>query len=201
MKQVFHFIALSAALLFASCRVDWDDGGYVRKPAAGRVLEYGTLTPIADAVVSVGCIPGASCGVLDTTRSDADGHYAFPEVENNGLLLVNAFKDGYFTDYMTAKSVLDYSEEQTDIVLPPYAWLQVTIRNESGAYAISSSEISTLSSLQIPIHKDTTFLHLIRGNQEYTYVYSIWSSPNDADTYSLHPFCPGHDTTYVTITF
>jgi hypothetical protein len=55
--------------------------------------------------------------------------------------------------------------------------------------------------LQQSIGSDTTFLHLIRGNQEYTYVYSIWTQPNQAETYSLKPFCPGHDTTTLLISY
>jgi len=204
MKKLLPLPPLLLLILLAGCQ-KWETG-HVRERAAGYVIEYGTGRPIPDAFVSLGACDSdpngnLNCTTADTTRSAGDGHYSFEIIDNEAVLRVNATKEGYFTDHTTAKSVLDGSEENTDIVLPPYAWLEVTVKNESGAYAISSTEINSVSPIQLTAGEDTTFIHMVRGNQDYHYVYSIWTDANTANTMSIKPYCPGHDTTKITIAY
>ncbi len=206
MKRVLSLppllLLVAGALLgFSACDLGLD-GAVHRKPPAGRVIESSTGAPIPGARVILSDCDGeflgnSNCALLDSTQSDAGGNYAFARWG----FMVNAQKEGYFTDDNTSALVLDGSEENTDIVLPPYAWLEVTVKNESGAYAISSTEINSVSPIQLTAGEDTTFIHLVRGNQDYHYVYSIWTDANTANTMSIKPYCPGHDTTKITITY
>lgn len=200
-------VAAAFSVLLFACR-DWDSGGYVPKPPAGRVLEYGTETPIPDALVSIAACDGElggtlNCSLLDTTRSDAQGRYAFDFTDDMAVLRVNAFKDGYFTDHTTAASVLDYSEQQTDILLPPFAWLEVTIRNESGAYAFNTDVFDSVNPyLYVSQGSDTTLTALVRGNQNYKFGYCIKPDPETLTGCDwVTKYCPGHDTTKLTIIY
>ena len=232
MKKLLPLPPLLLLILLAGCQ-KWETG-HVRERAAGYVIEYGTGRPIPDAFVSLGACDSdpngnLNCTTADTTRSAGDGHYSFEIIDNEAVLRVNATKEGYFTDHTTAKSVLDGSEENTDIVLPPYAWLEVTVRNESGAnFEIipPDADGSTEQGIILAQGMDSTLsTFLLRGNQNYKYLFSIRQGGvplqdiNGINVYyedgmllgkptfenSLSPwfpvYCPGHDTTKITITY
>ncbi len=200
------------------------------KPAAGRVLEYGTLVPIDSATVTLYKCEGEvlgnfSCTGISSTLSDKDGRYSFSETG----FLTNAHKDGYFTDNTTEAQVLFGSEDKADIILPPYAWLKVTIRNESGAYQITAPGYDMLwggQSFFMSQGLDSTFVLFRKGNQDYKYLFSVipvegGSSTHDLNAFQIHSadgqqiipslensaapwfkvYLPGHDTTTLTITY
>ncbi|MFN0174143.1 MAG: hypothetical protein ACKVU0_05805 [Saprospiraceae bacterium] len=152
------------------------------KPAAGRVLEYGTLTPIEGASVSLYDCEGEllgnfSCHILDSTLSDSEGRYAFSQTG----FLTNARKDGYFTDHTTEAQVLFGSEDKTDIILPPHAWLRVTIRNESGVYGFGSSQLLEERLIQAQ-GQEHTVVKLVKGNALYNLIFFILLDDNTSTT-------------------
>ncbi len=201
-----------------------------RKPAAGRVLEYGTLKPIAGAVVTLYECEGEvlgnfSCHAIDSTASNSDGQYAFSQTG----FLTNARKAGYFTDDYTEAHVLFGSEDKADIILPPYAWLKVTIRNESGAYQVTAPGPDLASSgrsLFLSQGADSTFTLFRKGNEDYKYIFSVipvegGTSTKDLNAFKIYKedgqpiaaslensaspwfkvYLTGHDTTAITITY
>ncbi len=208
MKRQFCFywpISLMAFLwLFALSGCTLTSKEPERKPAAGRVLEYGTLKPIEGAVVTLYECEGEvlgnfSCHAIDSTSSSTDGQYAFSQTG----FLTNARKADYFTDDYTEAHVLFGSEEKSDITLPPYAWLKVTIRNESGAYAISSSALNEINPrILLPLGTDSTIVKLLKGNKPYKFIYGVWLQENvPGETKSIDVLPIGHDTTAITITY
>ena len=206
MKKILPLPPLLLLMLLVGCQ-KWETG-HVRERAAGYVIEYGTGRPIPDAFVSLGACDSdpngnLNCTTADTTRSAGDGHYSFEIIDNEAVLRVNATKEGYFTDHTTAKSVLDGSEENTDIVLPPYAWLEVTVKNESGAYAFNTDVFNSVNPyIFLRQGSDTTLVALVRGNQNYKFGYCV--KPDSATLTGcdwITRYCPGHDTTKITITY
>ncbi|MBL7802930.1 MAG: carboxypeptidase regulatory-like domain-containing protein [Saprospiraceae bacterium] len=234
MKRVLSLPSMSllvagALLGFPACDLGLDDAVH-RNPPAGRVIETGTGTPIPGARVILSDCDGeflgnSNCVMLDSTQSDASGNYAF----TRWGFMVNAQKEGYFTDDNTSALVLDGSEENTDIVLPPYAWLEVKLKNESGAdFEIipPGTGGSGTQGICLTQSMDTVMpALLIRGNQNYKYLFSIRSGgvslQDTGGIYiyyedgsllgepslenSLSPwfsvYCPGHDTTKITIAY
>ena len=200
------------------------------KPAAGRVLEYGTLVPIDDATVTLYECEGEvlgnfSCKAVGSTLSENNGQYSF---SGTGFL-TNAHKDGYFTDHTTEAQILFGSEDKADIILPPYAWLKVTIRNESGAYQITAPGPNLESSGRsffLEQEVDSTFVLFRKGNKDYKYIFSVipvvgGPSTNNLNAFNIYGedgqqiipslensaspwfniYLTGHDTTAITITY
>ncbi|MEO6759454.1 MAG: hypothetical protein ABIO24_08360 [Saprospiraceae bacterium] len=231
-RHCFHLPAFLLAFLWllvlTDCTLHYKENE--NKPAAGHVLEFGTLKPIPEAVVTLykyeGEVFGSfSCSSLDSTHSNSEGQYAFSQTG----FLANARKAGYFTDFTTEKNVLFGTEDQTDIILPPYAWLQVTIRNESGAYQITApgpDAKSTGRSFYLSEGADSTFVIFSAGNDDYKYIFSVIPVAGGHATEDLQAFTilnkngqsiapshensaatwfkiylPGHDTTRITITY
>ena len=197
-------LVAGALFWFSACDLGLD-GAVHRKPPAGRVIETGTGAPIPGARVMLSDCDGeflgnSNCALLDSTQSDAGGNYAFARWG----FMVNAQKEGYFTDDNTSALVLDGSEENTDIVLPPYAWLEVTVKNESGAYAFDPpASGSGNPQIHLTIGNDSMLpILLVRGNQEYVYRYGIYQDSGSVGQYvTVRPYCPGHDTTKITIAY
>lgn len=225
----FALLVIGSLLLPIGCDLGLNDPIH-KKPPLGRVIETGTGVPIPGARVYLADCDGEflgsfNCTTLDSTNTDAGGSYAF---DQSGFM-VNAFKAGYFADHTTSALVLAGSEEHTDIVLPPFAWLEVTVRNESGAsFSIFPPNGGGSGGPGINLVQGADTLLptlLIRGNQEYKYLFSIYTDSGQplqdlsiihilyedgsitepTRQNSLSPwfpvYLPGHDTTHITIAF
>lgn len=186
-NKIFHFLLpllASAWLAIPACTLTSNEPKY--KPAAGRVLEYGTLTPIEGAIVTLYACEGEllgsfSCKAIDSILSGNDGRYDFTQTG----FLTNARKNGYFSDNTTEAQVLFGSEDKADIILPPYAWLKVTLRNESGAYGIGSSQLLDFLSPPILVQqkgKEYSVLKLVKGNKPYKLIFFLLTDPDTSST-------------------
>jgi hypothetical protein len=222
-----HFLLVYASLSALGC-LKWGDSPK-KIPPSGQVLEYGTMKPIPNALVLLYECQGEGlgnfgCSVVDSMRSSADGKYTF---SSTGFQ-VDAYKQGYFTDYMTAVGVLSGSEDKCNIILSPHAWLRVNIRNESGAYLISvpgATSTDTERAISLEQGQDSTFTIFRDGNQDYDYVFAVipvegMPSTKDPNAFKISSngviitptwenssapwfpiYLPGHDTTNLTIIY
>ena len=189
MKRLF-FITLSL-LLFIACNKD--DNGTTYK-IKGQVVEYGTEVPVANALVyATGYQEDNSVVFLDSTRSDANGEY---NLTVTGFA-VNAIaaKEGYDGRNSEKPVNDDGSYRNLTLVLDPYAWLDVTLKNVSGAYELG---FGINSSGQYPVELGNVFHHSqkVLGNREI----AVGISKKDTSglkTLSQFVFCPGHDTTFL----
>ena len=183
------FLPLTALLIAQSLSSCWKSSAPDRSHVGGRILEYGTDTPIEGAKVHLsgwsGSIGGGGSGgghtAGSTTYSDRDGYYSFDDLNDSGVQLVNATKEGYFTDLDTEEIVLDDGNyDDVDVRIKPYAWLKVTIRNESGAYGFfPPQDGSGGPPVQLVAGSDTTFaLDLRKGNDMTKYIFSIRTEEN-----------------------
>ena len=123
MKKRFIFLFL-IALGCAACKEPKER----IIPFKGRLVEYGTNEPIANAVLYVLCYDGAFLGPATATRYDEiltgpDGtfHKEYSADELCGGAFIIAYKKGYY------KRELDFADSglQGDIVLDPEAWIKV----------------------------------------------------------------------------
>jgi hypothetical protein len=199
-KRIIYLTTLLTAIWLSSCRVSTPA---VYAPPEGKILELGTLKPIVGATVYLtecnGEVLGNSnCITIDSTTSDAQGHYAFTKTGSR----VQARKSGYFSDDTTEKPVLYESETMTDIVLPPHAWLLVKLINESGAYGFSCGELNSQDYIKLLQNGEATYLLKVFGNSSPRLVYTIKPDANTSNpSQVLDTYCTGHDTTKLTINY
>ena len=171
----------------------------------GRVLAYGTNEPIANALVSaVDCegveYLGDDCQfvLLDTARTDAQGRY---EMTVTGWSVsMNASKPDYDSQH-TLELVNGYSGEKViDLILQPYAWLDLTITNKNGPPYVG---LGITSSQRLLLQRDSSF-HLftkVSGNTKTLIGFSVTDSIGKYTDLSHYVYCKGLDTTYHSIEY
>ena len=171
----------------------------------GRVLAYGTDEPIANALVSaVDCegveYLGDDCQfvLLDTARTDAQGRY---EMTVTGWSVsMNASKPDYDSQH-TLELVNGYGGEKViDLILQPYAWLDLTITNKSGMpYAI----LGLMYTRDLIMRKDssTHFFTKVDGNTDVFVGFGVIDSIGKYTDRTRYVYCKGLDTTYHSIEY
>ena len=223
-KQIFTCILpLLCGLLLIETGCKIDEPG-PKPPPEGYVLEYGTEKPIPNAQVLVygdceGELLGSlQCKLLETVTSDQNGYYK-STVPN--AFDVYARKEGYDPYFPTSSAgVLSGTETSTDIHLTPFAWLKVTLINESGAELIYAPKPYYLQIGEQKVVKTQEF-----GNQVHKLLFSVYPTENGNEqsmdsiriynimgeriipnmNNSASPkvdlYLPGHDTTAITIIY
>ncbi|MEZ4906556.1 MAG: hypothetical protein R2771_02680 [Saprospiraceae bacterium] len=171
MKKLQIFLMTFLIVLLSSCTKHPET--YV----TGKVVEYGTFTPIPDAKLSI--IAGNSNGFLepdtewwlDTIRTDANGKYSFGTDEDADYFYIgSAAKEGFYP--LTSPEFFFYkgNRESFEIVLYPYAWLEIEAIDvdsiEGGYLRFRGTNFSPIEPL------DDYFREIInvRGNK-YIYIY------------------------------
>ncbi len=94
---------------------------------------------------------------------------------------MNAQKNGFFSDDNSFTYVDVGNETTTDVVLSPHAWLEVTLKNESGAYQISSpgeNGDSNSREFYLNQNQETVFIIFRGGNKDLKYGFDILDTPN-----------------------
>ncbi len=239
MKNNFFLWLIPSLLIMVACITPaCKKTGIDHSHVGGRVLEYGTNKPIAGAKVTLsrwsgeflGGGAGGSSSASGVTYSNQDGYYSFDGLVGQHVLLVNARKTDYFSDLDTQQIVNDDGNyDDVDIILPPFAWLEVTLRNASGAYKFSGA---TGTYPDLPVKgfllqkgETTSFLCATLGNKDYKYLFAVFPIQNQPPTNDISNiiiekrggtliqpelgpaaakfiiYLPGHDTTHITITY
>ena len=167
----------------------------------GRVTEYGTHTPIADARIYVGCEESVPFGpstftLVDSLITDADGKFykKYADDEICGSVSLLPYKTGYFKGtplYPTTDN------KAFEVVLDPVSWLKIiTIPDGENNYNhIGIGGDFRLEAWEGQGTATSTFI--AHGNRE---AIIRWGPFNDttikfSDTISII----GHDTTFYTI--
>jgi hypothetical protein len=170
----------------------------------GKVLEFGTETPIPNATVSLSNCEGGLgnplvCSEIASTLTDSRGRFNF---KADGFSVAAKAPD-YWDTGDDFEMVVNECPKPV-LYLYPDAWLQVKIINSSGAeefYPPSNSSATPPILLQkgeeliLPAKK-------IKGNLEYVYNYYVKiKSDSIGSSTILKPFCVGHQTTQITINY
>jgi hypothetical protein len=110
-----------------------------RTKVTGRVMEYGTLKPMAQCMVVLEesfFAPRSGGGryyPIDTTYTDDQGYYLydFKHVPHSNdyffTYQVKAVQQNYFNGYTEFES--GYWERDRDIILDPFAWIKAHVKN------------------------------------------------------------------------
>ncbi len=123
-QSLWWLVATLAVLALASCRKNRDTKVIIQ----GRVTEYGTGEPIADARIYVLCYDGGigspSSYLTDSILTDTDGRFyrAYEDAALcDGVYLI-PYKVGYFKG-----SEIDLTTDNLphEVVLDPEAWLMI----------------------------------------------------------------------------
>ena len=190
---------------------------------AGWVEEFGTGKRLPNAkVFAISCegeiLGSITCSVTDTTRTDANGHYEMPDKPE----WVNATANGYWADDHYLTLVAFQKELVTSVALHPHAWIEVTIRNESGAWGFGSSQLFN-EIIRQGIGENQTVTKLIKGNDQFKLNFFIMVDEQNSTIDTANIKCissgnkipviqqvvslgvllnpPGHDTTQLLIIY
>jgi hypothetical protein len=173
------------------------------KGIEGKVLEFGTETPIQNATVSLSNCEGGLgnplvCSEVASTLTDSRGRFNF---KADGFSVAAKAPD--YWDTGDDFEMVTNECAKPVLYLYPNAWLQVIIKNVSGAYGLSSNQFSSTKLLNLAIGQDTSLNFYVKGNTEFPFIYSVWpvSNPNHVDPIVTKPFCKGHEVTQFIITY
>ena len=171
----------------------------------GRVTEYGTGKPIADARIYMLCDNSVVLGpsgssLTDSIITDIDGRFdrTYPDADLCGSLYLLPYKKGYFKG-----NEIDLTTEfkELDIILIPEAWLKIRaipdLGNTSANVFCRGGGTSFEHDFNV-LDGDSTFVfpYVFFGNSD---IEIIWHSPPSSQEYRDTIFCPAQDTTAYTI--
>jgi hypothetical protein len=128
----YLFVLISFSFLMAQCRKA--SNNYIK--VSGKVLEFGSNKPIANAKVAIYSEDGAFLGstwtnLVDSTRTDANGFYSMEksDIDKGSSFYVAAAANKYYTFDPTKYIVTGQDVTNNDIVLDPFAWIKVRVKN------------------------------------------------------------------------
>jgi hypothetical protein len=172
MKKYF-FVLVSFSFLMVQCRKDANN--YIK--VSGKVLEFGTNKPIANAKVGIYSEGGAFLGttwsnLVDTTRTDANGFYSIEKqgIDNGSSFYVSAAANKYYTYDPTKYVATGQDVMNNDIVLDPFAWIKVHVKNVNPLNDRDSIFLGNLvgppsgETIYTGKNVDLNFLNKVRGN-------------------------------------
>ena len=197
MKKVSIFLLV--VVCFSACYKP-DDPPSHEYHITGRVLAYGTNEPVAGARVWVNDCTGTTqigdpCVFLTvaTDTTDAEGRY---EMYATGTgLQVGAAKANY-DSRNTEKPVSSGSgERKIDIVIQPFAWLDITIKNISGATRLNFALDYTQN---FRLAKDSTahVFEKVEGNRNRIVELGVYTLDGKYIRRDDTVYCPGLDTIF-----
>jgi hypothetical protein len=181
--------------LLPGCKKDPLDG---KTTITGRVTEYGTQTPVADATLYLMCYEGTFGGggtsnLLDSVRTDADGRYSISYTDCGSTYLI-PYKKGYLQHID-----VDLGGSKTaDIVLDPEAWFKLVTIPDLGMWeelgfggSLSPHSVSSNKGVEQQrfIYPGGRSIVLHWGpfsNPSINYTDSIYLVPHDTTTYTIH---------------
>ena len=170
----------------------------------GRVTEYGTHTPIADARIYVGCEESVPFGpstftLVDSLITDADGKFykKYADDEICGSVSMLPYNTGYFKGtplYPTTDN------KAFEVVLDPVSWFKVVTIPDGGGGGISFSGTFTGASgwTTYPSDGIKNYIFSTPGNRIKFISWAYWANPN-ATFRQDSIYLPAHDTTTYTI--
>lgn len=129
----YTILIIPLLLLLSQCRKD-DKTTFIK--TSGKVLEFGSNKPIKNAKVGIYEEGGAFLGstwtkLVDTTRTDATGFYHFDigDLDKGSSFFISAAADKYYAYDPNNYLVTKQEVLNNDIVLDPFAWIKVHVKN------------------------------------------------------------------------
>ncbi len=197
----YTILIIPLLLLLSQCRKD-DKTTYIK--TSGKVLEFGSNKPIKNAKVGIYEEGGEFLGstwtkLVDTTRTDATGFYHFDigDLDKGSSFFISAAADKYYTYDPNNYLVTKQEVLNNDIVLDPFAWIKVHVKNvnpfDDNDRIILGNGISPLNSIQIGKNINLLYTNKLLGNREFETGWSV--TKNGVNTqYKDILKIPAHDT-------
>jgi hypothetical protein len=179
MKKYF-FVLVSFSFLMVQCRKETNN--FIK--VSGKVLEFGTNKPIANAKVGIYSEGGAFLGttwsnLVDTTRTDANGFYSIEKqgIDNGSSFYVSAAANKYYTFDPTKYVATGQDVMNNDIVLDPFAWIKVHVKNvnpfdENDKIGLGNG-IGTLQIFYLGKNIELNHVNKLKGNSPITIDWSV----------------------------
>jgi hypothetical protein len=179
MKKYF-FVLVSFGFLMVQCRKE--SNNFVK--VSGKVLEFGSNKPIANAKVAVYEEGGAFLGstwtkLVDSTHTDANGFYRIEKsnIDNASSFYVAAAANKYYTFDPTKYVATGQDVMNNDIVLDPFAWIKVHVKNvnpfdDKDKIGLGNG-IGTLQIFHIGKNIELNHVNKLKGNSPITIDWSV----------------------------
>jgi hypothetical protein len=178
MKKKFFLWLVPFGVIWLSCcqkELKWH--------LCGTVVEYGTGKPIPNATVNLGLHDpdtgsgGGSSVYTKQLEVDADGRFCY----DGRVDVVGAEAEGYYPSGNQDIFIGENNREDWEVPLYPYAWIKITIRNETGLYPSFGTFNENLFGevFHIEKNRDTSMIAKIRGNREIGFPYSLRDFDNN----------------------
>jgi hypothetical protein len=201
LKLIPLIFTISIVLLWIGCSKNGSES------VEGRVLEYGTNKPIANATVYLMEVKGTFLGPsgsskIDSTTSDHNGRYKFTYMDNPYVSEIRGNANLYYDNYAyimgTGKKL------KTDLILDPHAWLRIHVKSNNPGNTTNSiffEDGSCTPEGHVGKNLDTISVCQKRGNRNFKFFYSTSTSTHGNQRFPLELNLPAHDTTTVVIEF
>ncbi len=169
----YIILLIPLVLLLTRCRKD-DKTTFIK--TSGKVLEFGSNKPIKNAKVGIYEEGGEFLGstwtkLVDTTRTDATGFYHFDigDLDKGSSFFISAAADKYYTYDPNNYLVTKQEVLNNDIVLDPFAWIKVHVKNVSPFddrdSLILGNVVGTIPSIQVGKKIELNFINKVTGNR------------------------------------
>jgi hypothetical protein len=200
---------LMMALYGFGCQKQSDERGIAT--VSGRIITYGTKTPVPDATIYVLGYKGELFGpqiyfITDSVKTDVNGKYTFKTNVGEYLKVV---KKDYFKMNISDYAVIQVSPiesrnttvAQPDIVIDPIGWLKIRVKNvkpvaDNDLISFSGCSPSTLQGKSI----NAFTLCELRGNRKHDFYYFVYKG-TESKTFQDSIYIKGLDTTTYSINY
>ena len=205
----YTLLIIPLLLLLTQCHKDKTT--YIK--TSGKVLEFGSNKPIKNAKVGIYEEGGEFLGstwtkLVDTTRTDAAGFYHFDKdnLDKGSSFFISAVADKYYAydpnNYLvTGQDVLN-----NNIVLDPFAWIKVHVKNVNPFNDRDSILLGNLvgpaNATMIYVGKsvELNFINKIPGNRDMRATWTV--AKNNIGQYFVDTIkIPAHDTLFYEILY
>ena len=197
----YTILIIPLLLSLSQCRKD-DKTTFIK--TSGKVLEFGSNKPIKNAKVGIYEEGGEFLGstwtkLVDTTRTDATGFYHFDigDLDKGSSFFISAAADKYYTYDPNNYLVTKQEVLNNDIVLDPFAWIKVHVKNvnpfNDADSLILGNVVGTIPRIHVGKNIELNYTNKVFGNKNMQAGWSVRKNGIWKD-YELVINIPAHDT-------
>jgi hypothetical protein len=200
-KTSISFLALLGCIFLFSCNKGEDQKTTVN----GRLIEYGTRKPVADAKVFVLCDNTQLFGpiqypsILDTLRTDADGRFflEYTREELCGSAHLHFYKPGYQFNGFAEINLVPVND--IEAVMDPDAWFKlVTVPDLGTQHLIVGGNFMGTAGLELFASEGSQeFYYPVLGNRNLEIFWREWGQLDQTMFDTL--YIGSHDTSCYTL--
>jgi hypothetical protein len=189
----FLFVLISCSFLMAQCHKEANN--FIK--VSGKVLEFGSTKPIANAKVGIYEEGGAFLGttwtkLVDSTHTDVNGFYNIdkPNIDVGSSFYISAAAEKYYT-FEPTKYLSTGKAVTNEIILDPFAWIKIHVKNVNPFD--TNDKIIINGSTYTGKNFEQDFTYKIIGNKNFSIEWSVQRN-NISTSFSDSTKVVAHDT-------